>query len=629
MAKKKLTHQSKDSKQQNPSLESHNSAKDSTFTKSSIHPLSRESSMEEPNEKLQNLKSLNSLLIKEAFERRQQIESLVQAKEALEAELSERKELESEKNVSLELQNGTVWVYMGTQMKEMSGSLEYERERLSLVCKERDLVRNDFELQVNESKLMKKKLMEMEKNERKFVEEIGELKVEYDRLVMEKEELEKVKSLVVKEKDLLEKKIKDIAKEVESLRKQIERVVREKKEIEMEKNEQRVKIDEMEKEMRKMSEVILSLRKEEGVLRSKVFELEKNYGEAIDREAERATEIGALVEEKRAKERFIERLMEEKDVASRLLEVKTVESENRQRRIEKFLEESDAARRVLEMNEKELKYMQKKIEELLGDKTEIEKAKVGLENENFELRKEVNELRNVVNRMQEACLDHEKKNKTFVSDVSHFKDSFDQVTLERDNALKGLDEEKQTGVNLRLKVSEMEKMLEKTAEELAHKRTEWQKLIKEKEAIESHFGSMTEDKDRLEKDLLEAKRSLNDLRAKMESTSINYERALALLKNTASLLCQSKDENGRKVNEEAVIAEQKLEDEIEPYAAELEAIKEAFKNKETMAQDLKLKLEFMEKSVVEAQKKNSFWTFFSSATTLLAAVSIAYAARGR
>ncbi|MBA0796997.1 hypothetical protein Gohar_007723 [Gossypium harknessii] len=643
MVKKKVTHQPNDPKQRNPSQEIHDTAKDSTFTKAS-NPLSRQSSMEDPKEKLQNLKSLNSLLVKEAFESRQQIDSLVQAKEALEVELIERKKLEaeeSEKNVSFELQNGLVSVYMVNQMKELGveretvigalknkvsglmGSLEKERKMLSSVCEERDLVRNDFELQVNEGKLMKEKLTEMEGNERKFVEEIGKLKVEYDRLVWEKEELEKVKSSMVKDRNLLEKNMKDMAGKVEHLRRENGKVVREKKEIEIEKIEQRVKIDEMEKEM---SEVILSLRKEDGVLRSKIFELEKNCGEAMDREAERAIEIGALVEEKRAKERSIERLMEEKDFMSRSLEAIMVESEDRQRRIEKLLEESDANRRVLEMNEKELRDMHKKIKELLGDKTEIEKAKIHGENENIKLHNEVSELRNIVHRLQEECLDHQKKKDELVSEVSRFKALVDQVTLERDNALKGFDKEKHNGVSLRSKVSEMENMLKKTEEELARKRTEWQNLIEEKKEMGSHIGSLAEDKDRLHLELLERKRSFNDLRAKMESTTINYERALTLLKTTASLLCQSKDE---KSPEEAAIAEQKLEDEIELYAMELEAIKKAFKNKETVAQDLKQKVELMEKSMVEAQKKKSFWTLVSSATTLLAAMTVAYAASGR
>ncbi|KAH1105862.1 hypothetical protein J1N35_009630 [Gossypium stocksii] len=646
MVKKKVTHQSNDPKQRNPSQEIHDPAKDSTFTKAS-NPLSRQSSTEDPKEKLQNLKSLNSLLVKEAFESRQQIDSLVQAKEALEVELIERKKLEaeeSEKNVSFELQNGLVSVYMVNQMKELGveretvigalknkvsglmGSLEKERKMLSLVSEERDLVRNDFELQVNEGKLMKEKLTEMEGNERKFVEEIGQLKVEYDRLVWEKEELEQVKSSMVKDRNLLEKNMKDMAGEVEHLRRENEKVAREKKEIEIEKNEQRLKIDEMEKEMREMSEVILSLRKEDGVLRSKIFELEKNFGEAMDREAERAIEIGAMVEEKRAKERSIERLMEEKDFMSRSLEAIMVESEDRQRRIEKLLEESDANRRVLEVNEKELRDMHKKTKELLGDKTEIEKAKIHGENENIKLHNEVSELRNIVHRLQEECLDHQKKKDELVSEVSRFRALVDQVTLERGNALKGFDKEKHNGVNLRSKVSEMENMLKKTEEELAQKRTEWQNLIEEKKEMGSHIGSLAEDKDRLHLELLETKRSFNDLRAKMESTTINYERALTLLKNTASLLCQSKDE---KSPEEAAIADQKLEDEIELYAMELEAIKKAFKNKETVAQDLKQKVELMEKSMVEAQKKKSFWTLVSSATTLLAAITVAYAARGR
>ncbi|OMO99028.1 putative Ubiquitin-protein ligase BRE1A [Corchorus olitorius] len=489
MAKKKLTHQSKEPKEQNPSQETHETAKDSTFTKSS-KPLSPQSSMEDPNEKLKNLKSLNAMLLKETVEKRQQIESLVHANEALEAELSKRKGLdgdESEKAVNLELQNGLLWVYMDSQMKEMG----VERERA-----------------------------------------IGAWK-------------------------------------------------------------------------------------------------SKNYGEAMDREAEKAIEIGALVEDKRAKERSIERLLEEKDSVSSLLNVTMAESEDRQRRIEQLLEDTDAVKRELEMNEKKLKDMVKKFEELLGEKNEIEKVKLSQEKENVELHKEVTELKNVVHRLQEACGDHEKKNKELISEVNRVRNSVDQVTIERDNALKGLDEEKQNSLKLTSKVSEVEKMLAKTAEELAQKRAEWQKLIKEKEEIESHFGSMTDDKDRLQKDLLEANKSINDLRAKMESTSINYDRALTLLKNTASSLCQSKDENGPKLTEEAGIAEQRLEAEIEPYAAELEAIKQAYRNKESLAQDLKQKVVIMEKSMVEAEKKKSFWTLVTSATTLLAAISVAYAARGR
>ncbi|GMI79262.1 hypothetical protein like AT5G27330 [Hibiscus trionum] len=609
MARKKPTHKSKLPKQQNPSRKIQEPAKDSTFMESSI-TLSGQPSMEDSDKKVESLQTLNDLLVKEAREKRDKIKYLVQANETLDAELNE--------SMRLELQNGLLWVYMANHVKEMGaeaerviaalvgkvselmGGLGNERERLSLVCKERDLARSDFELQVNEGSLMKEKIKEMEENERKFGEEIGRLKVECDRFLGEKEELEKVKSLMEEEKDLLEKNIEDMVQDVETLSRKIETFEEEKKVIEMEKDEQRMKIAELEKETRELSEVVLNLRKEEEILRTKALELEKNCGEAMDREAERAKEIGALVEEKRAIEMSLERIKEEKDSASKSLEVAMAESEDMQRRIEKLLEERDAARRVLETNKMELKDMQKKIVDFLGDK-------VNGESENSE--------------------PQEGKNKELLSEVSDIRVSFDQLALEKDNALKVLDEEKQNGDSLRLKVSEMEKILEETSKKLAHQKAEWQKLVKETKDMEDHCGSMAEDIDRLQKELLEAKSSCNDLRAKMESVSISYGKVLSLLKNTASLLCQSKDENGRKEKEEADIAEKKLEEETEPIATDLEAIKQAFKNKETVAQDLKLKVAVMEKTIVEVQKKKSFWTLVSSATTILAAVTFAYAAK--
>ncbi|KAE8677730.1 Detected protein of unknown function [Hibiscus syriacus] len=617
MAKKNSTHKSKGQKQQNPPPEIQEPAKDSTFT---------ESSMEDPNQKVQSLQSRNSLLVNQAHENRRQIDYLVQANEALGAELTQ--------SISSELQNGLLRVYMASQMKEMGGaldsrvneligSLESEREKLSLACKERDLARNDFELQVNEGSLTKEKIMAMEENERKFGEEIGKLKVECNGFLLEIEELEKVKSSMAKEKDLMEKNIEELVQEVETLRKKIETFEKEKEEIEMEKGEQRIKIGELEKGTRELSEVVLNLRNEEGILRAKALELEKNCGEAMDREAEQAKEIGALLEEKRAIEMSIDRLKEEKDSASKSLEMAMAESEHMQRRINKLSEERDAVRTVLETNQKELKDMQKKIvdflEEFLGEK-------VSAVSENSEPQEDVSDLWIVVNRMIKACRAHNKKNEELLSEISSIRVSFDQLTLEKDNCLKVLDEEKQNGVRLRLKVSEMEKILEETTKELAHQKAEWHDLMKEKKDIESRCGLMAEDIDRLQNELLEAKSSLNALRAKMESTSIGYRQVLALLKNTASLLCQSKD---GKEKEEAAISEKKLEDEIEPIATNLEAIKQAFKNKETVAQDLKLKVAVMEKTIVEAEKKKSFWTLVSSATTILAAVTFAYAAKRR
>ncbi|XP_035544641.1 uncharacterized protein LOC118348023 [Juglans regia] len=71
------------------------------------------------------------------------------------------------------------------------------------------------------------------------------------------------------------------------------------------------------------------------------------------------------------------------------------------------------------------------------------------------------------------------------------------------------------------------------------------------------------------------------------------------------------------------------EDEIQPYARELDAIKTAFKSKEKMVEDMKKQLGFLQNSIVEAHKQKSFWTLVSSATTIFVAAFVAYVARGR
>ncbi|KAK5839795.1 hypothetical protein PVK06_008635 [Gossypium arboreum] len=59
--------------------------------------------------------------------------------------------------------------------------------------------------------------------------------------------------------------------------------------------------------------------------------------------------------------------------------------------------------------------------------------------------------------------------------------------------------------NLRLEVSEMDKILEETTKELTQKKDEWQNLIKENEEMVNHCRSMAEEKDRQQKEILQAK----------------------------------------------------------------------------------------------------------------------------
>jgi chromosome segregation ATPase len=600
--------------------------------------------MDDPSEKLQNLKSLNSLLLKETFERRQQVESLEQAKQALEAELNrsgmEKKALEaeltwvSEESVGLELEKSVIFAFWETQMveigvgfdglvrekgeiekmkcereaeigflkkeaNELVANLENERGRLSQVCRERDLLKTEIDDHVQEANGLRENMVEMEKKDKRSVEEIEKLKVECEGLLKEKLETEKAVKALKRQKESVQGNLEQSMEVINSLKSEIEGVIRAKSEVERERTTQEVKIGELEKEVGELNGIVMTLREEEEILHAKVLELEKMIGQAMDKEKEMALQINVLVEEKREKEQNIEKLKDQKDSVQRILDMTSKESEGRLQ----------------------------KIEELIREESEIGKLKLSLESKIVHLETEVDSLRNAISTLRESCRDEEDKNKQLVIEVGRFRGAFDRLTLERDEVQKGFDEERKKVKSMEVVVLEKEKRIEETVEELGQMRSERENLIERNKAIESSVEVLVKEKDLVQKNLVEAQRGIDDLRAKMESAGINSKRALSMMKNTAALVCHSTDDRDSK--EKVVINEQKLEEEIQPYAVELDAIKNAFRNKEKMVEDMKKQVDFLQSSVAEAHKRKSFWTLVSSATTIVAAASVAYVARGR
>ncbi|GAV63230.1 hypothetical protein CFOL_v3_06750 [Cephalotus follicularis] len=641
MAKKKGTHQSKGQKQQESPPQNQGKIPEPT--------------MNDTAEKLHNLKSLNSLLITETIERRQQVESLEQAKEDLENELTRSKmetlalktELTraSEDSLGLEVEKDFLSVYMGTQMREMSigidrekverevgigvlkeevnclmSKLESERGRLRQAFQERDLIRGFLDLKFGEVNGLKEELSEMKNKERNLENEIFRLKQECEGLVEEKEKSERAIEAVRREKDLVERNLNEGGRVIADLKIEIEGILSEKKELESETIEQRVKIEELKKKLGILNEILLKLRKEEVELTMKVLELDKCCGEAMEREQKMVMEIDALKGEKREKQEIIDRL------------------EEKSNSLEKTLKKM-----ILDVRERE-----KQVEVLVRAKEEIEGLKSRQEIEIVDLHKEVGELRDAVFALQDKCKDKEEKNKGLLSEIWHFKDAFEQVTLERDGARKGFDEEKKNGMDLMSKVSEMEKRVVDSVEDLVRMKNEHEKVIREKKELENRVKLLLEENDGVQIDFLEAKHCIGDLRAKMKLSSINSVQALTMLKNTAALVCQSEEgsdakeaaavanerklesqsEEGSDEKEASTSNERKLENEIEPYAAELEAIKSAFRNKEATLEDMTRQLESMKKTVSKEKNKRSFWSAVTSAA-VLAAASIAYVARAR
>ncbi|KAK4852840.1 hypothetical protein QYF36_027456 [Acer negundo] len=610
MARKKSNHKANETEQDNTTPQDQNQNHQKKQNQTLEKTLVRQHTMEDDSEKFKNLKDLNTRLVKQNMEKRQQVETLVHSKAATEAELIK----EIDKNVCLEIEEGLFRFLVRTQMGEMGAgfdgeksekeyqirvlksevsvlveNLENERGRLSLACTERDLMRSDLDCQVKEANGFKERLFEMEKQERDLKDEVSMLRNENDGLVKEKNERDIDVEVLKKEKGLVERKLMETLKEIDDLKGAIEGVVREKREIEMETSDQKVKIDELGKELLKLNQIVLGLQKEEKVLLKKVLELEKSNSEAVDKGEEMASEIDVLRGEKNEKQSSIEKL--------------TVENEDVLRRLEAAM---------LELNVRE-----GQIEKLLQEKNEIEEMKISQESEIVELRKEVEELRETVSALKELCRD----------------------------AQNGLNEEKNNGLDLKYKISEMEKKIEDKVKELSKIRNEHDNLVVEKKKMEEHIQLLTKEKESVQKnlsehiellkkekesvqkDLSEAQRGVDDMKAKMDSFGVNSDRTLSLLKSTAALVCQSKDEVDGKPD--VVVNERKLDFVTDPYTAHLEAIKNAFGNKKKLVEDMKKQVEVMQNSVAEAHKKKSFWTLVSSATTLFAAASVAYAARIR
>ncbi|GFY94120.1 hypothetical protein Acr_09g0005660 [Actinidia rufa] len=133
----------------------------------------RPTAMDEASEKIENLKSLNSVLIKEAVERRQKVDSLQKSIGSLESALTRSK---SEHRVTGRV-DSAAGLYGGVGTRE--GSIHVSRER--------DDLRVELDVQIEETNGLRLKLVEAERRERKTEKKVQKMKVEYNGVMEERE----------------------------------------------------------------------------------------------------------------------------------------------------------------------------------------------------------------------------------------------------------------------------------------------------------------------------------------------------------------------------------------------------------------------------------------------------------
>ncbi|CAL0300068.1 unnamed protein product [Lupinus luteus] len=567
---------------------------------------------------IENLKNLNSMLLKETSQRRQQIE-------AMDARFSEAEE----KNDALDLEKDLLFVFMETLMREIGFgfdklvgekneieralseresdvvvlkgevnelALRVERETVEIVrvSEERERVKNELDGVVAEVNVLREKVLESEK----VREEVENLRVERERLLEEEREKERVIGELKKDLDLAMKSSEESTEVIEKLKEGIDAVARERDEVVKVKNDQELRIIDLGFELKQLDESLKNLRNEESLMRARIAELEESLSLAAEKEKEMEVEIRGLLKEKKEMEMNIEML----------------------------IERGESIKKVLGMAQKGLEDKQHELDDAIRARDEIANLKEVCENEITELKSEVIRLRDIEHKLEGSCREFEEKNKQLVSEVDHLRNSIDEVTVEKDNIRKGFDEEKNKVENLSLQVVEMKGKIEQTEAELDQVNSEQEKIIERSKTLESHVSVLTNEKDTLHTSHREVQREHDDLRAKFEYSCNNSNQALALLKNTAAVVCQDKDS----VGVEGVISNgKKLEEEIQPYAEELDAIRNAFKSKNEIIDGMKQQIESLQKSVTEAHKNKALMPVISSATTIFAAALTAYFTRRR
>lgn len=632
MAKKKVSHAHNDK----PSQQKQEDSVKSQPMESESPPPSIDS------EKLESLKSLNQMLLKEAVERRQQVDSLLRSKGSLETELnrsiSEKEALGSElaqlveRAAELEVERGVVAVFVAVQvgakgeefnlkMKglememreakreveereseilklnltviEIEGELGDEREASRRIRVERDDFEDKLNRQIEEDAGLRANLAELGDKLKEIEHEIEESRTAYNAVVRERENMEmKVKSLM-REKDLSERALMDSNELIKNMREEISMIVREKEEVEKEKNGEKVKRHELENVVSKLNGIVAKLQKEESKLQKIVAELDKKRVDGEEKLREMGKEIDRLVEEMKLSEKRIQGLVDEKCLSEKDL--------------------GEALRNLAEHK--------REIEGLTSEKNVILDAKSRAEDEVVEMQNRVDELKAAVLQLEGLNKADAEKIRSLESEVGGFKSKLEKVFAERDGIVRSLDEEKKKALKLNEMIGELEKKMEGSHKATEEVKAEKIAILSEKVELERSCRTLKEEITSLQGKMVDSVAEIDSMKSKVELADANSKLVLNMLKGT-SVFC-SKDEYDGEDENLCVNG-----DVLKMHAMEIEAIKNAFKSKAAKVEEMKREMELLHSCVVDEQKKKSFWTALSSATTVLAAVSIAYVARG-
>ncbi|CAH9092928.1 unnamed protein product [Cuscuta epithymum] len=615
--------------------------------------------------KLESLRDLNKVLLKETAEKRHLVDTLQKDKFSLESELarSESEKLSVSAELArlgdsaarLELEKTLEAVFIRAQMVHQmnameEGSVEMRKERddagervkdlkrdIDLIVKEKSAIEKmigerEFEIeslqhrlkiqnaemdaernisiqincqkeelaskldvQISETNALRNNLIEVERRERELIHRADKLWVEYSVLFNEKEEKERMLHSVMSDKEMLERSLVDSTRIIDELNGKIGEIVREKVASEKERNVEMEKRLELENEVNLLDKKLLSLNKIVDELRGNCIQLEMKFEESVEKGKDMERKISELMEGKNESESKISMLLGEKDF------------------IEKRL--TDALQEVEEKKQC--------LERVVREKMEMTEARIKAEAVIVKLQHQMGELKADLSGLEEYCKVQEEKMVKLVVEVGSYKSAYERALLERDSATKGLDIEKQKGLIMDEKIQELENRIGEVSLELANTEADYAKAVDGKKVLEIKYETLNNEILSLQAQLAEARKELISKQTNLQLADTGLEGVLKMLKITAVWVGGSLRDDEM----DNIYSEHFNESQISPHVFELEAIKKGFKTREIKVEEMKREVEFLKSSVRQANKKKSLWALFSSATTIFAAISLAYVAR--
>ncbi|CAN1838179.1 hypothetical protein LINPERHAP1_LOCUS35365 [Linum perenne] len=449
----------------------------------------RTSSLGAADSEFEKLQSLNKMLVQSVSEKRREMEILEEEKKDLAAEVKSLGNA-SDESICLEIEHKVAFAVLeeSGMIEKLAAEVEDERERLSKICTEKDLVRSELDEQIREVGRLKVRVKEMEKIGKDNESETLGLRDEIDALVKQKSDSEKEVERLERIRDSTERSLAEKAEEIEGLKVEIN-------EIEKEKSDQIVKIGFLEKDVQRLNTDLQTLRSLNNDLVEKLVCLEKSYSEAVEKEKAMQMKVDLLIEEQREKNKMIERLTEEKGSLEKMIESVNTEVQTKNGLIQK----------------------------LSTEKSEIEGITRSKESKIMELQNSVSELSESVAALKDSLKAQEDKNMELGLESKSYRVALDQVRITKDELMKALENENSEGLKLKARLSEMEKRIEEELEKLEKAKSEQKKLSEAKKSLEGAILQLKEESSATQKRLSDAELENGNLASKLKSSETKLD----------------------------------------------------------------------------------------------------------